>query len=224
MAKPSGAAHTAGTVFSTCMAVATLADRTCSSMLAARVKLAKARKWVRMEGSPSMVNVQPCSGLGQCFGYSPPTVQSVSISMSVSPRRRPDQFHRWPGTRRCGADVSGGGDPNRVPSDESAYVGAVLAIGIHPRADDLQVWSVVDDRRDHLCAYRAGAPWDDAVPRRLRVFDDQVRRHVGSLTPVLGSSWRGPRRQGIVQTLMRRIAEAGVVHPRRIHSRKGRIR
>src|SRR5271163_3618186 len=96
VAKPSGAAHTAGTAFSTCMAVATLADRTCSSMPAARVKLARAKKWVRMEGSPSMVNVQPCSGLGQCFGYSPPTVQSVSISMSVSPRRRPDQFHRWP--------------------------------------------------------------------------------------------------------------------------------
>ena len=78
------------------MAVATLAERTCSSMLAARVKLAKAKKWVRIDGSPSMVNVQPCSGFGQCVGYSPPTVQSVSISMRVWPLRRPDQFHRCP--------------------------------------------------------------------------------------------------------------------------------
>ena len=43
-----------------------------------------------------MVSVQPCCGLGQCLGYSLPTVHSVSISTNAAPSRRPIQFHRWP--------------------------------------------------------------------------------------------------------------------------------
>jgi hypothetical protein len=69
-------------------------------MVAARVKLARQRKWVRIDGSPSIVKVQPCPGVGQCFGYSPPTVHRVSISISVSPARRPFHRHRWPAVLR----------------------------------------------------------------------------------------------------------------------------
>ena len=94
VANPGGAAQIAGTALSTCIAVATLAERTWSAMVAARVKLARAKKWARIEGSPSMVNVQPCSGVGQCSGYSPPTVHSASISMSGLPARRPVQIQR----------------------------------------------------------------------------------------------------------------------------------
>ena len=42
------------------MAVATLAECTCSAMDASRVKLARVTKWVRIDGSPSTVSVQPC--------------------------------------------------------------------------------------------------------------------------------------------------------------------
>src|SRR6185295_16305982 len=96
VAKPGAASHTAGTALSTCIAVATFAERTCSEMLAGRVKLASEKKCVRMDGSPSIVNVQPSFGRGQWSGYSPPTVHSVSISISGSPTRRPTQFHRCP--------------------------------------------------------------------------------------------------------------------------------
>ena len=74
--------------------VATLAERTCSCMVAGRVKLASDMKWVCIEGSPSIVSVQPSFGLGQCRGYSPPTVHRASISTSGSPSRRPIQFQR----------------------------------------------------------------------------------------------------------------------------------
>ncbi len=93
VAKPGGAAHTAGTALRICMAVATLDAVTCSRMLALG-EPAITRKWVRIFGSPSMVSVQPCWGLGQCDGYSPPTVHSASISTRVSPPRRPAQLQR----------------------------------------------------------------------------------------------------------------------------------
>jgi putative resolvase len=57
VANPGAASHTAGTALRTCIAVATFAERTCSSMLAGRVKLASEKKCVRTDGSPSMVNV-----------------------------------------------------------------------------------------------------------------------------------------------------------------------
>ena len=65
VAKPGAASHTAGTALRTCIAVATFADRTCSCMLAGRVKLASDKKCVRMDGSPSIVKVQPSFGRGQ---------------------------------------------------------------------------------------------------------------------------------------------------------------
>src|SRR5258705_1101626 len=65
VASPGAASHTAGTALRTCIALATFAERTCSSMLAGRVKLADEKKSVRIDGSPSIVNVQPSFGRGQ---------------------------------------------------------------------------------------------------------------------------------------------------------------
>ena len=105
VANPEGAAQTGATALRTCMAVATLAERTCSCMVAARVKLAREKKCVRIDGSPSMVSVQPCSGFGQCSGYSPPTVHSASISTSGSVLRRPVQVQRCPAVVPAFEDV-----------------------------------------------------------------------------------------------------------------------
>ena len=65
VANPGAASHTAGTALRTCIAVATFAERTCSEMLAGREKPATEKKCVRMDGSPSIVNVQPSFGRGQ---------------------------------------------------------------------------------------------------------------------------------------------------------------
>ena len=43
--KPGSASQTAGTALRICMAVATLAECTCSAMDASRVKLARVTKW-----------------------------------------------------------------------------------------------------------------------------------------------------------------------------------
>ena len=133
-------------------------------MPAGRVKLANEKKCVRMDGSPSIVDVQPSFGRGQWSGYSPPTVHSVSIG----PQR--DDL--------CG--VGGGEHTDRIASDECADVLAVLGFGVHLDPDEIEVGPVVEDRGDHLGAYRAGAPLDDSVRRarrrhteaRYRVFDN----------------------------------------------------
>lgn len=66
--KPAGAAHAAGTAFTACMAVATLAACTCSLIGTSRRKLANVTTCACSDGAPSMVMVQPCCGDGQCRG------------------------------------------------------------------------------------------------------------------------------------------------------------
>ena len=70
--KPAGAAHTAGTALTAGMAVATLADCTCSVSGTSRTKLARVTRCACTEGVPSMVMVQPCCGVGQCAGCRSP--------------------------------------------------------------------------------------------------------------------------------------------------------
>ncbi len=55
-----GASHTAPIAFTACIAVATLADRTCSSSGTSRRKLASVIRCARIDGVPSMVTVHPC--------------------------------------------------------------------------------------------------------------------------------------------------------------------
>ncbi|WP_308210444.1 hypothetical protein, partial [Mycolicibacterium sphagni] len=74
------------------IAVAMLAERTCSDMGTSRVKLARAIRWACSDGVPSRVMVQPRRGAGQCAGCGSPTVYSVSTSMRVRPAERPAAF------------------------------------------------------------------------------------------------------------------------------------
>ncbi|BBW99902.1 hypothetical protein MMOR_08390 [Mycolicibacterium moriokaense] len=56
------------------------------------------------------------------------------------------------------ADVGGRGDADRLTVDERADVDAVLGLGVHECADELEIVVVVENGGDDLAADRAGTP------------------------------------------------------------------
>ena len=97
--------------------------------------------------------------------------------------------------RQDGVDVGGRRDADRVPADERADVHTVLVVGVHPRADELQVVAVVEDRGDHFLPDRACPPLNHPIHAsdrsRIAGVTNRVQELLGVEFPVVRAAGQG---------------------------------